>query len=113
MNPVASNTASIGTVPEHEPPLTDHQPTHHGHVAHQFDDAVQQHEAATLGMWSFLATEVLFFGGALTAYAVYRYRYSAAFATASHELYESLGGINTCVLLCSSLTMALAVRAAH
>ena len=84
-----------------------------GHVAHQFDDAVQQREAATLGMWAFLATEVLFFGGLFTGYTVYRFRNDLAFATASHQLSELLGAINTAVLLCSSLTMAMAVRAAH
>jgi cytochrome c oxidase subunit 3 len=86
----------------------------HGVVAHQFDDAVQQHEAATLGMWAFLATEVLFFGALFAAYAVYRHFYFPAFRYASEEyLRWYLGGINTGVLLCSSLTVALAVHAAH
>jgi cytochrome c oxidase subunit 3 len=60
-------------------------------------------------MWAFLATEVLFFGGALTAYAVYRNAYGVAFAEASKELITWLGAVNTAVLLSSSLTMALAV----
>src|SRR4030095_14126910 len=57
----------------------------HGHslVAHQFDDLAQQHEASTLGMWAFLATEIMFFGGALTGYALYRSTYYDAFARAS------------------------------
>jgi len=82
-------------------------------VAHQFADAEQQKEAATLGMWAFLATEILFFGGLFTAYTVYRWSFPAAFAAASHELDVTLGGINTVVLICSSLTMALAVHGAQ
>ena len=79
--------------------------------AHQFDTLEQQHEATTLGMWVFLATEVLFFGGMFAAYGVYRYWYGADFAAASRRLDVVLGGINTAILLTSSLTMALAVRA--
>ncbi len=82
-------------------------------VEHHFANAHQQHEAATLGMWTFLATEVLFFGGLLLAYAIYRYGYERAFIRGSRHLFESLGGINTAVLLTSSLTMALAVHFAH
>jgi cytochrome c oxidase subunit 3 len=86
----------------------------HPHVAHQFDDAVQQHEATTLGMWAFLATEVLFFGALFLAYAIYRHFHFAAFRQASeHYLRWYLGAINTGVLLCSSLTVVLAVHAAH
>jgi len=81
-------------------------------VAHQFETAAQQRGAATLGMWVFLATEVLFFGGMLTAYTVYRVMDARAFALASHAQNILLGGINTAVLLTSSLTMALAVQAA-
>ena len=88
---------------------------HHGsgHVAHQFDDAAQQKEAATLGMWAFLATEVMFFGGVLLAYAIYRSSYSEAFAAASQLEDWKIGGFNTLVLLCSSLTVVLAVYSAH
>jgi cytochrome c oxidase subunit 3 len=82
-------------------------------LAHQFESTGQQHEAATLGMWTFLATEVLFFGGALLAYAVYRAQYHTAFAAASRHLKEHLGAVNTAVLLTSSLTMALAVHFTH
>jgi cytochrome c oxidase subunit 3 len=95
-------------------PIDPHALDHH-HVkglAHHFDDMDQQHEAATLGMWAFLATEVLFFGGALAGYAVYRSRYGDAFAAASHHLYLWIGVINTAVLLTSSFMMALAVNAA-
>jgi cytochrome c oxidase subunit 3 len=83
------------------------------YVAHHFDDAVQQHEASTLGMWLFLVTEIMFFGGLFTAYVVYRTAYPAAFHGASHELDITLGAFNTVVLITSSLTMALSVHAAQ
>jgi cytochrome c oxidase subunit 3 len=83
------------------------------HVAHHFDDAEQQYTAAGLGMWLFLATEVLFFGGLFCGYAQYRYWHPAEFAAGSHRLDLWLGTTNTAVLLTSSLTMALAVHAAQ
>jgi cytochrome c oxidase subunit III len=86
---------------------------HHPSLAHHFDDLAQQKEAATLGMWVFLVTEVLFFGGLFMVYAVYRSSYPDAFAAASHELDIVLGTINTAVLITSSLTMALAVHSAQ
>ena len=86
---------------------------HHPALAHHFDDLAQQKEAATLGMWVFLVTEVLFFGGLFLVYSVYRTWYSDAFAVASHELDVALGTINTAVLITSSLTMALSVHAAQ
>jgi cytochrome c oxidase subunit 3 len=79
-----------------------------GH-AHQFDDAEQQRDAATLGMWVFLVTEVMFFGGAFLMYVAYRTAYAPAFAHASAHLDVTLGTVNTVVLITSSLTMALAV----
>jgi cytochrome c oxidase subunit 3 len=79
--------------------------------AHQFDDPVQQHEASWLGMWVFLATEVMFFGGMFLGYMFYRNAYPQGFASASNRLDIWLGTINTAVLICSSFTMALAVRA--
>jgi len=82
-------------------------------LAHQFDSLAQQSEATTLGMWVFLVTEVLFFGGLFCTYAIYRSWYPDAFAAASHELDVTLGTINTVVLITSSLTMALAVHAAQ
>jgi len=90
-----------------------HQHPLPGALAHQFEDLDQQREAATLGMWVFLATEVLFFGGLFLVYSVYRSSYSNAFAAASHELDIVLGTVNTAVLITSSLTMALAVHAAQ
>jgi len=91
-------------------PAEAHATAHH---AHQFEDAAQQREAVTLGMWAFLLTEVLFFGGLFTAYAIYRWSFPAAFAVASHHLDIVLGGVNTVVLICSSLTMAMAVHSAQ
>jgi len=81
--------------------------------AHQFDSAEQQHGASQLGMWVFIAQEILFFGGLFVVYTVYRFTYPAAFAQASHHLDVTLGAINTAVLIGSSLTMALAVHAAQ
>ena len=82
-------------------------------LAHHFDDLEQQREAATLGMWVFLVTEVLFFGGLFAVYAVYRSSYPDAFAAASSHLVVWAGAVNTVVLITSSLTMALAVHAAQ
>jgi cytochrome c oxidase subunit 3 len=92
-----------------ETAATGHAPA----LAHQFEDLEQQHEASTLGMWVFLVTEVLFFGGLFAAYSVYRSLFPGAFAAASHELVVWAGTTNTGVLITSSLTMALAVRAAQ
>jgi cytochrome c oxidase subunit 3 len=83
-----------------------------GAVAEQFDSLEQQRDASTLGMWVFLVTEVMFFGGLFTAYTVYRWSHPAEFAAASQHLDVVLGTVNTAVLICSSLTMALAVHAA-
>lgn len=80
-------------------------------VAHQFDSAAQQREAVTLGMWIFLATEVLFFGGLFAAYTVYRHNFPEPFHEASHRLDLVLGAVNTAVLLVSSFFMAMAVWA--
>ena len=85
----------------------------HNMLAEQFDDIEQQREAAKLGMWVFLATEVLFFGGLFLAYTVYRYLYPEAFAAASRHTEVILGGANTAILLFSSTLMALAVRASQ
>jgi len=83
------------------------------HVAHHFDDAEQQFEATTLGMWLFLITEVLFFGGIFAGYIIYRTKYPVAWMEGSSHLDVWLGSINTVILLCSSLAMALAVWAAQ
>jgi cytochrome c oxidase subunit III len=83
----------------------------HGHRAlqHHFENMEQQREAGTLGMWIFLVTEIMFFGGMFLAYALYRSMYPAAFATASNHLNITLGAVNTGVLIVSSFTMAMAV----
>jgi cytochrome c oxidase subunit 3 len=73
----------------------------------------QQLEASTLGMWVFLVTEIMFFGGMFMAYIVYRIAYPEAWVLGSHHLNVTLGALNTGVLICSSLTMALAVRSAQ
>jgi cytochrome c oxidase subunit 3 len=86
---------------------------HHPRLQHHFETMAQQKEASTLGMWVFLLTEVLFFGGLFFAYIVYRVWYFDAFAEASRTLDITLGAINTAVLIGSSLTMALGVRAAQ
>lgn len=80
--------------------------------AEQFQDSAQQHASASLGMWAFLAQEVLFLGSAIVAFYIYRTRWPDAFAEMAHELKWWLGTINTAVLLGSSFTMALAVHAA-
>ena len=83
----------------------------HGHPAlqHHFENMEQQREAGTIGMWVFLVTELMFFGGMFLAYALYRNLFPAAFATASNHLDITLGAVNTGVLIVSSFTMALAV----
>jgi len=83
------------------------------HHQHQFETAEQQKETSTLGMWAFLVQEVMFFGGLFGAYTIYRALYPEAFAEASQHLNYVLGAFNTGVLICSSMTMALAVRASQ
>lgn len=82
-------------------------------LAHHFEDKEQQFEASTLGMWVFLVTEIMFFGGLFLGYIIYRSLYPQAFAEASRLLDYRLGALNTAVLICSSLTMVLGVRAAQ
>lgn len=83
------------------------------HLRHHFATPEQQFDSAMLGMWTFLVTEVLFFGGMFTAYAIYRTIYHDAFASTSQYMNVILGGTNTAVLICSSLSMAMAVRFAQ
>ncbi|MGD2075882.1 MAG: cytochrome c oxidase subunit 3 [Gammaproteobacteria bacterium] len=83
-----------------------------GAVAEQFSDAAQQHDAAALGMWVFLATEVLFFGVLFASYLISRLLNYEGFVLGSHHTDLLLGTLNTAILLTSSLTMAMAVRAA-
>jgi cytochrome c oxidase subunit 3 len=79
----------------------------HPALAHHFEDLDQQHEAAEMGMWLFLITECMLFGGLFLAYLVYRYWYPEGFAAGGHTMDVWLGTFNTAVLLTSSLTMAL------
>ena len=90
-----------------------HAHTHHPELRHHFDTMPQQKEAAVIGMWVFLLTEILFFGGLFVAYMIYRVWYFDAFAEASRRLSLFWGGLNTAVLIGSSLTMAMAVRGAQ
>lgn len=99
---------------QHGPGDSEQQPNSpQFHVAHHFDSADTQFEAGKLGVWLFLVTEILLFGGLFCAYAIFRERYPEAFVEAHHHLDKTLGGINTVVLICSSLTMALGVRASQ
>jgi cytochrome c oxidase subunit 3 len=85
----------------------------HAALQEQFEEMPQQKEAATLGMWAFLATEVLFFGAMFMSYIVYRNTYPHAFAEASHHTIVLYGTLNTAILLTSSFTVAMAVHAAR
>lgn len=98
--------------------MTEHSHGHgHGHggdvVFHQFEDYDQQTESYIVGMWTFLVTEIMFFGAMFLAYLLYRYKYQADFFLAHKELDVMMGGTNTVVLLLSSFTMALAVHYAQ
>ena len=95
----------------------DHEATagaqENSHVAHHFQTMEQQFDSAKLGMWLFLATEVLLFGGLFCLYTIFRSQHPQMFDWGSHFLDRKLGGLNTLVLISSSLTMAMAVRAAQ
>ena len=91
----------------HGAAATDHHAS--SNLAHHFDNLEQQREAGSLGMWLFLVTEIMFFGGLFTGYIIYRAQHPQAFAIASSTLNWKLGALNTVVLIVSSLTMALAV----
>jgi cytochrome c oxidase subunit III len=93
--------------------LAAHGHEHHPRLQHHFDSLEQQLYASTFGMWVFLVTEVLFFGGLFMAYILYRIWYPDMFIAASHHLSIPLGTFNTAVLIGSSLTMAYAVNAAQ
>ncbi|MGD1092750.1 MAG: cytochrome c oxidase subunit 3 family protein [Bryobacteraceae bacterium] len=86
---------------------------HSQELRHHFDDSAQQLESSTLGMWVFLLTELMFFGGMFGGYTVYRNLYPEAFASTSRFMNLTIGAFNTGVLICSSFTMVLAVRCAQ
>ncbi|MCH2132547.1 MAG: cytochrome c oxidase subunit 3 family protein [Phycisphaerales bacterium] len=90
----------------------DHGHDHPAHLGHHWEDSKQQFEAGKLGMWLFLSTEILLFGGLFVAYAVWRANHPEIFAYGSQFLDTFWGGLNTCVLLISSMTMAIAVTCA-
>ena len=87
--------------------------THHPALQHHFDDLDQQYQASNMGMWAFIAQEILFFGGMFGGYTVYRNLYTEAFVEGSHKLDITMGAFNTVVLIASSLTVAFAVRCAQ
>src|SRR6201988_2595578 len=91
--------------------MNSHAPGTHGHRAlqHHFENMAQQREAGTLGMWIFLVTEIMFFGGVFLAYTLYRSKFPAGFASASKHLEITLGAVNPGALILSSFTMAMAV----
>ena len=103
-NPALADAVDAHAVPPREPDR--------GRVHEPFDDRAQQRTATTLGMWLFLGTELLLFGGMIGAYTVYRALYPAAWEAGSRHLYEWIGVTNTAVLLTSSFWAALAVWAA-
>src|SRR5437764_6841940 len=84
-----------------------------GILAHHFSSLDRQNEAMRLGMWLFLATEILLFAGLFTGYSVYRFQFPLAFAECSRHLEITLGTLNTVVLITSSLTVALAIHYAR
>src|SRR5438093_12613907 len=106
-NPNLSPESSIPTSSEHE---RDQTVLAHDRLEEQFENLEHQHEAASLGMWIFLATEVMFFGALFVGLGAYRYQYGEAFEKASEKLNFIIGGLNTVVLLVSSLMMVLAVH---
>jgi cytochrome c oxidase subunit 3 len=87
----------------------DHDHYHPPGLQHQFEDMKQQEESVSIGMWMFLVQEIMFFGGLFTVYLVFRSKFPFAFAAGSNHLDAFWGGLNTLVLIVSSLTMALTV----
>jgi cytochrome c oxidase subunit 3 len=86
---------------------------HGPELRHHFETPDQQVETSTIGMWTFLVTEIMFFSGMFAAYAIFRSLYHDAFASTSKYMDVVVGAINTAVLICSSFTMVMAVRAAR
>ena len=90
-----------------------HAPAHEPFLQHHFTDAEQQFDASKIGMWLFLVTELLLFGGLFVAYGILQSMHPEAFVEAHHHLDRTLGAFNTGVLLLSSFTMVMAVWAAQ
>jgi cytochrome c oxidase subunit 3 len=93
--------------------MANHTKSHPAHLEHHFVDSDQQFDASKMGMWVFLATEVLFFGGLFAAYIIYRAWYPELYTLASEELNTVWGAVNTVVLIGSSLTVAMAIKSAQ
>ena len=102
------DSQAIATHPEEH---AEHE--HSPYLRHHFANLEQQRETSTFGMWLFLLTEIMFFGGLFCAYLIYRNWYYPAFVAGSHQLRIWAGTLNTAVLICSSFTMAMAVHAAE
>ena len=94
-------------------PTSAHDDIHSPALLHHFATEEQQRNASSFGMWIFLATEVMFFGGLFCSYLIYRHWYFGDFGAASKSINAALGGTNTAVLICSSLTVVLAIWAAQ
>jgi cytochrome c oxidase subunit III len=107
-----SEPSSIGSQADDSPPAA-RQHARRPALAMQFDDLRQQHDTAEMGMWIFLVTEVMFFGGLFLEYSIYRVQDEQGFIIASRHMELALGTVNTAVLLTSSLCMALAVQSAQ
>src|SRR5258708_28042771 len=110
MSNVDINSAGTAVLTE---PADEHGNHHDPHLARHFDTPEQQYQSGKLGMWVFLGTELLMFGGLFCAYAVYRHNHPDVFLYAHEYLDKTLGAINTLVLITSSLTMAWGVRCAQ
>lgn len=110
---MAHDTATLDTAQAHALHADGDGQAHLPYMAHHFDSPQQQFDAGKLGIWIFLVTEVLFFSGMFCAYAIYRSLHPEVWTFASQFLNTTLGAVNTCVLLFSSLTMAWAVRCAQ
>ena len=108
------DSQSIATTPEElERSAGTHDAAHPSFLRHHFESIGQQREAASFGMWIFLLTEIMFFGGMFCAYLIFRNWYHPAFVAGSNTLDITLGTANTAVLICSSFTMAMAVYSAQ
>lgn len=104
---------STAAEPVHTPTADAAKGSPNFHVAHHFSNADVQFDAGRMGVWLFLTTEILLFGGLFCAFAVFRSWYFSSFVEAHHHLDKTMGALNTVVLICSSFTMAMGVRAAQ
>src|SRR5690348_10620240 len=93
--------------------MSDQATTHEHHYAHHFESAAHEFDTSKFGMWIFLVTEIMTFGGLFVAYTLFRSMYPEMFHEAHHALNKVMGAINTVVLICSSLSMAMAVGMAQ